>query len=465
MRGDDGMNRTSLNTRSFGKERPARSGRKRDGAALALLLFAGLNINGVLLLVFGTQGLMSPLVLLLVLVCWSRYARVSALGESFLWFVLFFGSYLSFASFVSLGQPHFDTYYVQFYVSTMLFILGVYFWLAACTDDEFKGALTAFKVILVLSCVFVPLSPYLAFYIPYTRPEDRASGLFDNPGEASSVALYCLVLVTAYPSSRRLITFIQVGIALLALAMTFSKTGMITLVVLSALLVIKRRSIILLIGLAAIALAGAVMLNYALQNDLLQLNEDQSQRLADVMNVLGGEIDRRTTTGRTGLWELGMRQINENLPWGAGLGSFHALEGGARVKGISGQWLGVHNTYLMILGEAGLFPFLIFLGWMLRSLMVGLRSREQMVAVGFLVVFLTDIFSIHNGLLLRVPNIALAILMAIMARNAIRVPGVSNLGFPDTQSARRTGHGDGLRRPPRGGGGPRDAGGEAYGPT
>ncbi|KLK93359.1 hypothetical protein AA309_08430 [Microvirga vignae] len=397
--------------------------RHRDLAGITLLVFGGLNLNGALLLFFGTQALLSPLVFCSTLVLWLRYAHPSAVkAECYVLFVAFLGSYLAFAALFAATDPHFDSYYIKFYSATLIFVSAIYFWLTGCTKAELAYVFRMLKRILIVSCIFVPLSPYLSTYLAYSHSLDRPSGLFGNPNEAGVAALFCIVLIVAYPARSRVLTFGQAVIALLALILTFSKAGILTLIALSLLFVITRRSIgLLCVAILTFTLA-ALSTKYILANDVFQLSYDQRERLADVLNILGGDISTRTTTGRTLVWELGLRRIDQQLPWGAGLGDFHALVGGFRERPDLDKWLGVHNTFLVILGEAGLFPLLLLIGFLARLFMIGSRSPERLVAIGFSVIMVVDMLSSHNSLSSRLSNVALASAMAIATRAVMKAP-------------------------------------------
>jgi O-antigen ligase len=293
-------------------------------------------------------------------------------------------------------------------------VSGFYFWIAGCSDGELEKILRMLKGLLLIGCLFVPLSPYLSTYLTYEGPEGRAAGLFANPNDAGVAALYALVLVAAYPARSRSFTYCQIAVALAALLLTFSKAGLICLFLITMLVLIERRSLGLFIFAALGFVVAGFGFRYLFENNLLNLSMEQRERVGDVMNILGGEVSSRTTTGRTIMWELGMRRIEQLLPWGAGLGQFHSLEGGSR--GSLKIWLGVHNTFLMILGEGGLFPFVLFIVFLLRSFVLAFRAKERLVGVGFGLIAVIDMFSSHSTLGFRLSNITTAIMMAIGGR-------------------------------------------------
>lgn len=408
--------------RSYAQSHTVR--RRTDVTAILVLIFGTLNLNGLFLLLLGTQGLLSPLIFCLVLTLWARYARPQAITGTYALFVMFIGSYLGFASLSSLTGRSFNENVLWINLATFLFVSGVYFFLLIRTNAELDWILRLLKGILVASCVLVLLSPLLGDHLNYIAASDRASGLFENPNEAGVAALTTLVLIYNYPARRNLITFVQSAIALSALALTFSKTCILTLTLLMVIVLIQKRSIwltcftICAFGLAAIALS------YISESDLVHFTYDQRMRIADILSIFGGEISDQTTTGRTDLWAVGIQRIMEQLPWGSGIGTFHSLEGTRRSimypddssRAIYGAWLGVHNAYLMVLGESGLFPFLLLIGFFLCLFIKASKAPEYSVAVPFGIIICMDMMASHGSLGFRLVDVILAIAMAIAER-------------------------------------------------
>ncbi|MEE1658407.1 O-antigen ligase family protein [Microvirga sp. CF3062] len=402
-------------------------GRGLDLAAYALLLFASVNLNGLFLLLLGTQGLLSPLILCLVLTLWIRYARPRAVTGTYALFVAFIGSYLIFASFANLSSSSFNETVFWINLATLLLVSGLYFFLLVRTDAELESFLRVFKGFLIASCILVLLTPILGDYLDYVAASDRASGLFVNPNEAGIAALLSLVLIYAYPPRRKFMSFLQAAIAFSALALTFSKTGILTLTLLMALVLLQKRSLWLSCLTIIIFALAALALLYISESDLVHLTYDQRVRIADILSIFGGEISDQTTTGRTDLWAVGIQRILEQLPWGGGIGTFHALEGTRRTvmypddstRIMFGNWLGVHNAYLMVLGEAGLFPFLLLMCFFLRLFTNAFKVPERTIAVPFGIIICMDMMASHGSLGFRLVDVALAVMMAIAERPSL----------------------------------------------
>jgi O-antigen ligase len=405
---------------------------KLDFFAATLLIFAGLNLNGVILLLIRTQALLSPAVLIIVTILFLRHVSINGITEIYFLFSVFIFSYLICGFLFGANEGYIEWFYVKMYFSSWIFVTGIYFWLFSLGNKELKNALKFLKTVLLIACIFTLLSTYLASYFSYVAPAERASGLFENPNEAAVAALYALVLTVAYPARKTILKLTQISLAVAAIILPFSKNGILILSLLIIFILLEKRSFKLL-TIFSIGFVIAFWASwYIYDNDLFNLSRDQRERLADVLDLIKGEFNARSTTGRTLLWEFGIDKIAQLFPWGAGLGQFHHMEGGYR--GMLNEWLGthntntylwlgIHNTYLMILGEAGLASFLLFVLFLLRMIVCGLRSEHWLVMGGFTIVLLGDMLSSHSVLSFRLANVVLAVMMTIAGKTSMSIAG------------------------------------------
>jgi O-antigen ligase len=229
-------------------------------------------------------------------------------------------------------------------------------------------------------------------------------------------ALYCLVLVFALPAKSTGIRIAQGMLAIAATVLTFSKTGMIILLALTLIYVAAKRSILLMAAVAAVVVSAWSLISLIFEADLFSLSWNQRARLADVLNLAMGDINDRSTTGRNFLLDFGTQRIMEALPWGAGIGQFHAMDAGWRNPG--GEWLGIHNTFLMLVGEAGIIPLVLAVAFFTTVLICGARTRYPIIIYGFAIILIGDMMTSHNVLMLRVPDVAFAVVAALAASTA-----------------------------------------------
>ena len=95
------------------------------------------------------------------------------------------------------------------------------------------------------------------------------------------------------------------------------------------------------------------------------------------------------------------------LLFGSGFGSFH------RIAEIG---LGVHNTYLMIIGESGIFPFflLIIFLTLLFVRIIKIKSKLKFFSLWvFLVISVLIFGSIHDALSERITSLFFVLLIII----------------------------------------------------
>jgi hypothetical protein len=395
----------------------------RDLAALAILVFAGLNLNHVSNQVTGIPDLLWPGIILCVVSLCFRYAKISLLGDVYAIFFVFLASFLISAELAGLSRGNEEWLLLGTYICTFMLISGLYFWLASQDLHDFEASLYRWRLVLLTSCAAVVLSFWLGPNFGYAGGPalgyvgQRAAGLFSDPNQAGMIALYCLVLVVAHPPLNSALAAAQAGLAIAALMLTMSKSGFVILLVLACVASIARRSIMGLALTACLVAAATLGSAYVLDN-YPHLPLEYRERLGGVSNIMVGEISADTTTGRTLLWRFAWDRMQSDLPWGGGLGEYHQMEGGYR--GRENNWLGVHNFFLLVLGEGGLFPFFLLIVLVTRLFATMYRARERTVAIGFNIILVGDMLSTHGILSSPYSGVALAIAMAIAERPSPR---------------------------------------------
>ena len=131
--------------------------------------------------------------------------------------------------------------------------------------------------------------------------------------------------------------------------LTFSRTFIILWLLISVISVISNRKNFLNFGLGIGALIVIFTVGSLLKVDTVRFNalenifEDDNKASVSVI-----KSDSRTKT-----WSKYYTDILNNPFFGNGY---------KQLSGINKQKQGVHNTYLMVLGESGIFPFLLFVG-------------------------------------------------------------------------------------------------------
>lgn len=173
----------------------------------------------------------------------------------------------------------------------------------------------------------------------------RYSGFYLNPNGAAFVCLigYCLI----FSIQNIKIKFILIFLFTFTGALTFSRFFFLMWVIITLISVIgdKKNIQILFVGIGALIL----LISYSA---ILQVN---SERFELLLSFFNNDLKNNTLIqdARTSTWAAYYKDIINNPIFGNGYKSF---------SGINNIKQGVHNTYLMVIGEAGIIPLIIMLG-------------------------------------------------------------------------------------------------------
>lgn len=237
--------------------------------------------------------------------------------------------------------------------------------------------LTCVLLILATSCALMLASPWLWGILPNAPPEGayRFFGSFGNPNQAAVVASFGVVTALALLRHGRfpVLVYGVLVLAVVAVVGTLSRAAMIVLpiLMLGALFASRGAERRRLLGALAIIVVAAV--GAAMNVNLDLLDDRQVARFEALTDLLPPvSINDPSFISRRVLLELGLDQALESPLVGSGLGSFHHLEGAWYNE--HGDIMGVHNQYLLILGEAGFLPLILFLSFLAVTLHAGLRK-------------------------------------------------------------------------------------------
>ena len=119
------------------------------------------------------------------------------------------------------------------------------------------------------------------------------------------------------------------------------------------------------------------------------------------------------------LWKAAFNEVLESPVLGHGLYRFHYMEGVAGVPvGHQGKPAGVHNVYLMLVGEAGVVPlalYLLALLFLMRLLWTVPKSLGRDMAVGWAIVLGIYGLTFHHLLTMGAGNFVFGLSCAVAA--------------------------------------------------
>lgn len=390
-----------------------------DRTALTIMAFALLNLNGLSLMITGQNSLLSPVILPLLGLVLLRYASTVRFSDLHQLLSMFFLSYLV-LGFLSNPFAINASRSLQTYVVSYLLILAISFWLLAVTERDVGQAIRIFRYLCLISSSFTVVFAVIGIHGSYYSETDRYSGFFENPDEAAMVALYGLVAVLAQPERSRLLQIFQLSILMTALALTFSKSGILIAGTITVFFALRSQSLTIVGAVVTVWVFGLAALWWLYDSSLLTVT--QRERVAELFGFLSGEVSPSTTTGRTYVLDIGIERISRAFPAGQGLGEFHFLEGGFRNP--AGDWLGIHNTYLMVLGEGGLVPLILLLLFATRLIYLGSHEKRYGGLVfGLCIVLFGNMTTVHHALALRFHDVALGFMVALALRARLPIGG------------------------------------------
>lgn len=229
-------------------------------------------------------------------------------------------------------------------------------------------------IILTVTCVFILMTPFLFKYV-YTIPShlsdvrtiahNRFIGTYADPTLAGGMACYTVGLALVFLDGNRYRKFATLALILgsVAAMVTFSRTAILTL---GGLLLVFGISSVsssrswqeTVIKVRTITLVGGACVLFILTAEFFFFEEDPNvfSRLLWI-RTFGTDFEG-TISSRFTLWSMGWSKVMESPLFGHGLWQIHHLEDGPRCR--MGIVCGAHNSFLVLWGEAGIIPFLLF---------------------------------------------------------------------------------------------------------
>ena len=341
------------------------------------------NLNDFARMLFGVERLFSGLLLVCCLVVLTGLLRVrplEALGASGVLILATLASYVGIGMAMDIVNGNDSRWeavsYLVRHLQSILLILATAVgaravWNRIGGERLMKGIL----LVMVATCALVVASPWL-IEIYVVQPFDlggRFYGSFSNPNEVALVCGFAAALSLAFLRTGRapLLAGGGLALALTALALTFSRTVWLAMpvVLAHALLASRPRERRRLAG--ALVLAGVLAAPPAVSLGAESLQDPYGlMRMEQLLQAFRADsLDDIPLGGRDIFWRLGAEKVVEAPLVGNGLGRLHRLED-TWFNAESGKYFGAHNEYLVLWGEAGIIPlvlFVVFLGTLLAS--------------------------------------------------------------------------------------------------
>lgn len=419
--------------------------------AISFYVMAGIifsNINGLMSALFGIAAPFSIFILIASLIITFYLFRYKKITLPHHLFNATVAGYLIIAgiSWCFFSHLHFprDVPYYRALRKQVPAILLVYAFYKYTVYEGERNGLENLLIFVTMFMFFITMTiPFgeligLRNVIEY-KSLTRESGVFSNPNKAGTHINYNLALVLFFILNSRRWFWLFIGILPLVMYstfLTFSKSAMISAILIFLVFLFinikgnyrlgrprrnKLRFFIIMIFVIGTALAPTIT------KLLYSLKPQQITRVLQVGQIVTGQIDEKTTTHRSVLWEEGIEIIKQFPLTGHGFGSFHKLPKGR---------LNVHNTYLMVLGESGIFPFIILVVFVLilyyRCLFWIKDPNYQFLALSICIITTIQVYGSGNGGIKTSETLGMTgILFAILhlMKGKVIVPGKTKRGF------------------------------------
>lgn len=389
---------------------------------ISLAAICMLNLNGVGVMLIGINQLFSPLLLLssFILIIIGLLKGITLSKECLLYIVALV-SYMLIGGLTALlndGEKASLVMSLLFrYFTAIIVTLAAYYSVFIAISVK----LSPLKVLLIfctLASAFIPFGEVLNISGRIVVDSQRGAGLFGNPNEAGIIAVMGFAATLVFLKNKSV--KVSISIFLIAMAvLTFSKavSFMIILVYFSNLLFKGRMSTNVIRLLLSVVVIYSLLISFRTEI-INQFEGGQARRIDQFFSILMLEPSEDSVKSSRGyLWEKGMEHIARSPIIGNGLGALHSMEGAnAAVNG--GHAQGVHNSYLLKFGDAGIIAFTLFILFILlvtyQSFKIAKFHPYARISFFYFLIFILDCMVTHNVELLRFHNYLIGSSLALL---------------------------------------------------
>ena len=270
--------------------------------------------------------------------------------------------------------PHHQAYLFRCGMSFLIIAGVAYGGAMAARRHGSERLMRILLLLLALNCLLTLASPVLATWYRFPSPElsYRFSGVFWDANEAGLVGCLAVALGLALlgrgEASRVWGLFPALALSTVAVLASFSRIAIVVLLLLLCCHLFSRARVARLTVMALFFIGAGLALNV----ERLPLQPQQAQRVESLLNLGDFDVERHALQSafecsRFHVWGQALPRVLEAPLSGQGFGAFRFIKKPPRCQE-GGEFLGVHNLYLLLLGESGLIPlvlFLLFLGGLL----------------------------------------------------------------------------------------------------
>lgn len=253
---------------------------------------------------------------------------------------------LSYYMISSLSYTEDTTEFFKDVIRYFIFILGIRK-LAALTSKQ------EICIILLFGAISIIINAFM-----FSNAYGRYSGFYINPNKAGFICIIGFALT--YSLQKKSVKLAAQFLFAIAGLMTLSRSFILLFLMVNFIAIfIDKKNIITLIS-------GTIALILILSLSSIKLNTDRFNALK---SIFSDDVDTTTITKETRdeTWAKYVDGILTNPLFGQGYKKLHGKPKGT----YNNDDVGVHNSFLMIIGEAGILPFILvivlYLSMLIRS--------------------------------------------------------------------------------------------------
>ena len=354
---------------------------------LTLAIFF-LNLNGVVYIFTSISNIFSNLILLIIVLLSGisiQIKRTSSIDgynryfvmTIFCYFLLGLAPYLFLSNGLNLNSSELSETLKNIIISFVFIFLMFNFFkinnLELKTEKLLKYMTVLFALASLSGVIFKEIG--ITEFGNYKSITDlRYSGIFANPNELgfySNISAIFLLYFTFRKKTFTQFKFILIVLTILSFYNVFlslSKTALISSIIILIIYLIiftKNKNIYKKIGVFFLFTLIFYFSFEFFQDDLSSLNESQRVRFFFINSIVDNDIGQLTSQ-RDYLWRHGIQLITSN-PFGYGLGFMQNMPG----------FGGVHNEFLMIMGEAGVISGILVLILIIKASIEILNKKDK----------------------------------------------------------------------------------------
>ena len=272
---------------------------------------------------------------------------------------------LSYYMISSLSYTEDTTEFLKDLIRYFIFVLGIRK-LASVTSKQ------EICFFLLIGAVSIIINAFI-----FSNAYGRYSGFYINPNKAGFVCIIGFALT--YSIKQGSLKLLAQFLFAIAGLMTLSRSFIVLFILVNLIsIVIDKKNVITLVS-------GVIALTLILSLSSIKLNTDRFNALK---SIFSDDVDTTTITKETRdeTWANYIDGIMTNPLFGQGYKKLHG-----KPKGFySNDDVGVHNSFLMIIGEAGIIPFIVvvvlYMSMLIRSFKI-FREEPVYLIISLLLLF------------------------------------------------------------------------------